>query len=562
MNTFGIFNRPGVLLFIAIFVGFMLRVLLLDFIPPGFNWDEASVAYNAFTLAQTGRDEFGRSWPLIIESFGDYKTGLYSILLVPFIKTFGLSVFVARFPNVLVGVLTIIASYYFARQYFTRQLPAALVALLIAISPWAIHVSRFVLEWHLGIPLTIFAGAFLLQAKEHPKRLLISAVFFASALYFYHSLRLFIPLLLLTHLVLNKHWFLEHKKEVVLSAVLGFFVALPFLFSAFSNNIFARPAAVSIFNVGNAGLAREGQYRQTVSHLPIFALINNTPTVYAQEFIARYLAHYSPQFLFTGQLQASPRTAIERVGLLYLVSLPFLIIGLYASAQKSTERTRLAFTWLLLAPVASSLSQDSPHELRSLLFLPIFQIFTVSGMLFVWKKVRTQNKLLQRGFVVGIFLMYLLQLLFFLNRYYLFYPEETALNWQAGYAELVQQIQDYEPFFDTIIITTGYGQPHIFFAFFGTIDPTIYQQAIQDQNAQFNGRIESLGKLHFAEGSPSDLCQPNTLVVTTHRGLDQEFKPFDTITTLNRFHEPEPLFKFYASSDPQIIATCTQNSTL
>ena len=44
------------ILLFALVLGFLLRFLLLANIPPGFNWDEASVAYNAYSLAQTGRD--------------------------------------------------------------------------------------------------------------------------------------------------------------------------------------------------------------------------------------------------------------------------------------------------------------------------------------------------------------------------------------------------------------------------------------------------------------------------------------------------------------------------
>ncbi|HEX8897128.1 MAG TPA: hypothetical protein VF751_00395, partial [Chthoniobacterales bacterium] len=41
--------------------------------PPGFYIDESSVAYNAHTIATTGRDENGVAWPLYFRAFGDYK---------------------------------------------------------------------------------------------------------------------------------------------------------------------------------------------------------------------------------------------------------------------------------------------------------------------------------------------------------------------------------------------------------------------------------------------------------------------------------------------------------
>ena len=93
MKYFSKISPAKILLISAIIIGFILRVFMLDKIPQGFNWDEASVSYNAYSLSETGKDEFGKSWPLIIESFGDYKTGIYSILLAPIIKIFNFSPF-------------------------------------------------------------------------------------------------------------------------------------------------------------------------------------------------------------------------------------------------------------------------------------------------------------------------------------------------------------------------------------------------------------------------------------------------------------------------------------
>src|SRR5262245_36879860 len=45
--------------------------------PPGFLEDEASSAYNAYRISQTGSDEFGVRWPVYFRSSGDYKSPLY-----------------------------------------------------------------------------------------------------------------------------------------------------------------------------------------------------------------------------------------------------------------------------------------------------------------------------------------------------------------------------------------------------------------------------------------------------------------------------------------------------
>ncbi len=49
--------------------------------PPGFYIDESSIAYNALSVARSGRDEHGEAWPLYFRAFGDYKNPTYVYLL-------------------------------------------------------------------------------------------------------------------------------------------------------------------------------------------------------------------------------------------------------------------------------------------------------------------------------------------------------------------------------------------------------------------------------------------------------------------------------------------------
>jgi hypothetical protein len=54
-------------------LAFSVRFILSDSLPAALNRDEAAIGYNAMLLSQTGLDEWGRSWPLALESFGGYK---------------------------------------------------------------------------------------------------------------------------------------------------------------------------------------------------------------------------------------------------------------------------------------------------------------------------------------------------------------------------------------------------------------------------------------------------------------------------------------------------------
>src|SRR3990172_6192442 len=92
-------------LWLIIGVAFLQRFWQVGQLPATLNRDEAAVAYNAFLLSETGKDEWGRSWPVALESFGDYKLPGYSLVLMPFFKLLGLNDWVVRLPSVIAGTV-------------------------------------------------------------------------------------------------------------------------------------------------------------------------------------------------------------------------------------------------------------------------------------------------------------------------------------------------------------------------------------------------------------------------------------------------------------------------
>lgn len=72
--------------------------------PPGFFIDEASIAYNANSIAQQGADEHGQTFPLYFRAFGEYKSPLYIYVLAALFRITGPSVFVARLLSAVLGL--------------------------------------------------------------------------------------------------------------------------------------------------------------------------------------------------------------------------------------------------------------------------------------------------------------------------------------------------------------------------------------------------------------------------------------------------------------------------
>src|SRR3990170_6292149 len=98
-------------LFIIVVLAFFLRFYLLSVIPVGFNPDEASFGYDAYSIVKTGKDQWGHSWPLVLESFGDFKSPLYTYMAIPSVAMFDLSKFSVRFPNALLGTAAVYITY-------------------------------------------------------------------------------------------------------------------------------------------------------------------------------------------------------------------------------------------------------------------------------------------------------------------------------------------------------------------------------------------------------------------------------------------------------------------
>ena len=122
--------------------------------PPCLNADEAAFAYNAYSLAKTGKDEYGASLPLRLKSFGDYKMPLYSYLSVPFVGAFGLNQTSGRAVNIVLSILFPLIVYLLVVELFDRRDVGALAGFLVAASLGLNILGRHTHEAYLSAFMT------------------------------------------------------------------------------------------------------------------------------------------------------------------------------------------------------------------------------------------------------------------------------------------------------------------------------------------------------------------------------------------------------------------------
>lgn len=154
-------------------------------------------AVEALCLADNGTDQYGTSWPTYFEAWGySQMSTLYSYLLIPFVKIFGLSKFTLRFPMLLMGLLTLPLMWDVARRIGGRGF--ALTALfLLALNPWHMVMSRWALEANMLPHVVLLAAELLLIGTRRRWTLYLSMVVFGLAPYAYGLAAVSVPCILL-----------------------------------------------------------------------------------------------------------------------------------------------------------------------------------------------------------------------------------------------------------------------------------------------------------------------------------------------------------------------------
>lgn len=466
-------TKHSFLLPLVIVVAFLLRIAFINQYPPSLNWDEVSHGYNAYSILQTGKDEWGATLPLIFRAYGDYKLPVYIYTSVPFVATFGLTALAVRLPSILAGTLAVLFTYLLVKEIFRKseQKHIALIsAFLMAVSPWSWFLSRIAVEANLAL-MFIIAGVyfFLVSLRSKGWYLILSIVFLGLSVWTYNSARIFIPLLVLIigfiYKVDLKKIFQKQKSFAFVSTIVLTVFLLPMFIQLVNPVGGARYENVKILDSGT--IARIEQNRN-ISQLPSIMprLIHNKVTYFSVEFTKNYISHFSPQFLFV-EGGDHYQFSVPGWGLLYFVNLPLFLIGIFILGKGIKQKSsQLLFAWLLLAPIASSLTREAPHALRAIVMLPIPIIIIAVGFIFLITLVKN------KAWIIWSF--YILALLLGLVKYvsvYMDYGKDYSWAWQYGYKQTVELINEKYDAYDKIIVTKKYGEPHEFFLFYNKVDP-------------------------------------------------------------------------------------------
>lgn len=460
-----------------IIVASILRLWQLGKIPSSPDWDEVALGYNAYSILQTGRDEYGKFLPIVLRSFDDYKPALYAYLVMPAISILGLNIVAVRLPSVIFGILTVLAAFFLVKELFKKNNLALLTAFLLAISPWHIQFSRVAFEANVGVALNVFGILFFLKAFKKPWFLFLSALMFGLSFHTYQSEKVFVPLLIAVLVFsFRKDLFSIKKKYIYISLIIFAIIFLPLVHFILTNkDALSRAQTVSIFSNSSIIQANTGKLARDRANNDILGLVlDNRRVEFAKYIAGGYLSHLDLNWLFIkGDIA---RHHAPGMGLLYLIELPFLLVGIYILIFGNFDRAVKIFTilWFLIVPIPASITNDVPHAVRTINFLPILQILTAIGIISVLQKI--SNFRIKYLIFSSFFIFFIFNLLYYLNQYFVQQNYFHARYWQYGYKNIVDYVATVQKDYKKIIVsnTATMDQSYIFFLFYLKYDPHKY----------------------------------------------------------------------------------------
>ena len=447
-------------LLLIFLVGAVIFFYKLDKIPSGFYIDEALPGYNAYSILLTGRDEFGKGFPMFFRFYGSFNPPLFTYLVASSIAIFGLNIFAVRAPAALAGLLSGLVVFFLLKNslFLKRRASVFLGTLFFVISPWIILHGRVGYEVSLAFLLFALGCLFLWLGITKPKRLILATIFLSLSTYAAYAERFIVPLVIFGFvLVFRKVLFRKsHLRSLKTSLVILLVTQIPHLILLTTPAFFPKANLWGFEDLGGfwgkLGLARE--------------------------FFSRYFVYFSPRSLFFLP-DPDPQRSIPALSVFY----PWMIIpyflGIYNFWKRRGEDfSKFIILLLVLTPIPAALTRDPFATHRALPALLPLIVVIAAGVDMAIKRL---------GFRIWFPLLVITVIWSFVllwRSYFVFLPIERARLWGYGAGELAEQIRQRPE--EKFLIDESRTKPtYINLAFFSKYPPEKFQKEV-DQNVKEN----------------------------------------------------------------------------
>lgn len=495
------------ILFIIILVGCLIRVIELSEFPKGLNPDEASSAYEAWAISNYGIDRNGKEFPVFLISWGSGQNALYTYLLIPFIKIFGLTTFATRLPMAIISCSSIIVIYYLFKEMINKK-AGLIAATFLAICPWHIMKSRYGLESNIFPDIILLASLFItLYSKTGKVRYIyIAFAILGLSVYSYGTSYFFLPFFAIPILI-----YLIHKKKIniknsLIALIILIVIALPIIIMVIINTFNLPEIKLGIFTIPRC---KSNRYEEITS-------------IFSDEFLKNCLKNLTSSLkLLLFQHDYEFWHAMPIFGIFYIFSIPFTTYGIVKNFSKNVkDKNQIINFWFISASLM--ICVVTPNVVRlNIIWIPLI-IYTIIGIYdFI-------NKSLKKQVIIAS--IYLCAFCIFIIKYF---------NTEFGYPmfitdakEVIEYLNDKE---EKIYIQYSFKEPYIYVMFYNEIEPEIFLKTAQFfyTDGIFEN-VKSLKNYNFYLPEKIENLKDCIYVINKNNSLDIDYETFN-IKEINDF---------------------------
>ena len=527
--------KEFILLALLFFLAAFLRFYRLSEIPNGLYQDETAIGYNAYSIIQTGRDEYGKFMPLYFKSFGDWKLPVYIYLDTIPIKFFGLNEFAVRFPSALFGVLTVMTLYFFVKKLTEDKFLAFASSFLLAINPWHLHYSRATFEVSIALFLFLFGSLFLINSFGSRKfgSFFLGTLCFILALYSYNLTRLLSPILFILILIFFGDKIKTIKKEErILTIIVSLVLMLPFLLTFFQTAGFNSSKGTLIFSSAQV-IAPLVEFKSYLIYLfPLLSKIFfNMPILQAWHYLQNTAGYLSVDFFFI-QGSSHGNHGIGNVGQFYLFELPFILTAIFSILKNKIKWGFFLLLFSLMVILVASFTREVPHATRSFFLTAPFEIFSAFGLIIILNQIKNIKNVNIKIIILGsLSIIILYNIIYYFTSYYVRFPILYAKAWRSEDKDLSSYIKNNESGFDKIIFDEKAGFIYSSLLFYTKYPPVLFQSVVKREEDDSEGfsKVNYFGKYEFRNIDWSkDYKEKNVMIISSVDNLPKEITPKKT----------------------------------
>lgn len=401
-------KRENIIFWIIVIIGIIVRIYRFPLALQEMNSDEIMTALNAESIANTGKELGGISFPVYLQGWGGQSVTLLYLMAFT-IKLLGTSLFAVRLPMLIISIISIFVFYDLIKKITGNKNIALIGLALISISPWHILQSIWALDCNMFPHFLLFAMDLFYTGIKKQKNILlyISMLFFAISLYCYGVAIYFVPLFLLImaiYLLKNKNITI---KPLIICIGIFLIVSMPII-TMFAINVLNIQHSIKLGYITIPYYENLSRTKDMIFFSPnkieqLFKNINSTIKVI---FLQNDGAEWNAPKLF---------------GTIYKITIIFSIIGLFKIIKTMKNQKNITsfilIIWLCISLLTGVvINQSNINRLNSIWYVLI--ILGSIGIHYIYEIIK--YKIIYK---YSILILYIIIFILFISYFYGYYLE-------------------------------------------------------------------------------------------------------------------------------------------